>query len=114
MTDAEIEEERKRIEPPLGPLYVDKLGDQRNRALFHELVRIGVVEWNPEWGDLDKVMTDEFPYTPDGSIARPFLTLEEARDAQQPGQDIIIAGYATIGRRFAAPNIPQSIKERTE
>jgi hypothetical protein len=114
MTDAEIEQERQRIEPPPGPLYVDKLGDDRNKQLFRDLVSSGVIQWKAEWGDLEEVMTDEFPYTPDGTITRPFLTLDDARKVQQPGQDIIIAGYATISRVFAAPNIPESIKERTE
>jgi hypothetical protein len=106
MTDAEIEQERQRIEPPLGPLYVDSKADERSAAIFRELVRCGVVP------AITGMEPEDWPYEGDGSIARPFKTLDEARDAQQDGQDIIIAGYATIGRRFAAPNIPDNIKER--
>lgn len=113
MTDQEIEQERQRIEPPLEPLYVDSKADERSREVFLELVRIGV------FGEVSKdeaeAMLDEGPYVGDGSIVRPFMTLEQAREAQQPGQNIIIAGYATIGRAFGAmPNIPPEIKERTE
>lgn len=105
MTDAEIEQERQRIEPPLEPLYVDSKAEERSAAFFRELVSIGAV--------IDVgIDPEDIPYEGDGSIVRPFLTVQDARKVQKPGQSIVIAGYATIGAAAKPPVIPQEIKER--
>jgi hypothetical protein len=107
VTDAEIEQERKSLEEAPKPLYVDAKADERSRAIMHTLVDGGIVPWDEDWGDLDEVMDTVFKYKPDGSIVRPFLTLADARAVQKPGQNIVIAGYATIG---AARNCPDSVE----
>lgn len=101
MTDAEIEQERQRIEPPLEPLYVDSKAEERSAATFRELVRNGVVPEGLE--------PEDWPYEGDGTIVRPFLTLAEARAVQKPGQSIVIVGYATIG---AARKCPDSVEHQ--
>lgn len=110
MTDQEIEQERQRIDPPLGPLYVDSKANERSKAIFLGLAKSGV--FSPLTFEESERLINSYDYEGDGSIRAPFLTLDEARDVQKDGQDIIIAGYAVIGRSFAA--VPQSIKERTE
>lgn len=113
MTDAEIEQERQRIEPPAGPLYVDSKAAERSLATFLDMAKTGV--FAPiTYEEAEAIMRDH-EYAGDGTIVRPFLTLNEARDVQKPGQNIVISGYAVIGRAFGAtPSIPQDIKERTE
>lgn len=106
MTDAEIEQERQRIEPPQEPepLYVDAKADKRSAAFFRELIRIGAV--------IDVgIDPEDIPYEGDGTIIRPFLTVQDARKVQNPGQSIVIAGYATIGAARPA-QIPDDIKDR--
>lgn len=105
MTDAEIEQERQRIEPPQEPepLYVDAKADKRSAATFRELVRVGVIEAIPG------LEPEDWPYEGDGSIVRPFLTVQDAREVQQPGQNIIVVGYATIG---AARKCPDSVEHK--
>lgn len=74
----------------LEPLYVDSRSDDRSAAIFRELVRVGVLD------DVG-IEPEVVPYVGDGTLARPFITLDQARAVQKPGQPIIIAGWATIG-----------------
>lgn len=111
MTDAEIEQARKSLAPAIAPLYVDSKADERSAALFNSMVEIGLI---PDLG-IDPTSVE---YEGDGSIVRPFRTLEEARAVQKPGQSIVITGYATIGAAVVPPKpfvpceVPENIKER--
>lgn len=100
MTDAEIEQARKSIEPPLASLYVDAKGEERSNLFIDELVRLNVL--NAVTAEMARGMA----YEGTGTLLAPFLTVEAARAVQQPGQNIVIAGYATIGAARVNPLIP--------
>ncbi len=101
MADQEIEQERQRIEPPLEPLYVDSRAAARQAALVAFLLE---TDWlNPDGAYvLELARAAAEGYKGQGTIVAPFVTLDEARAVQQPGQNIIITAYGTIGAAFAA------------
>lgn len=88
----------------IEPLYVDTKAAERSVVVLRHLLEIDALSYSmhnaveallaekPEGGD----------YRGDGTMLAPFLTVDDARKVQKPGQPIIIAGYATIGAASGA------------
>ena len=109
MTDKEIEQARKSLEPPPHePLYVDAKGADRSDLFVNELERMKILD------SITAEIAREAEYVGTGTLLAPFLTVDEARKVQKPGQSIVIAGYATIGAAPVPAKIPENIKKRCE
>jgi hypothetical protein len=83
-----------------APLYVDARAVERSTAIIKEVVRSGLLK--DDWHSYYKELLEEQPpgqedYKGNGTITAPFLTVDDARKVQKPGQSIVVTGYATIG-----------------
>lgn len=87
----------------IEPLYVDTKAAERSVVVLRHLLEIDALSYSMR--NVVEALLAEKPegdYRGDGTMLTPFLTVDDARKVQKPGQPIIIAGYATIGAASGA------------
>lgn len=84
--------------PTPEPLYVDARAQQRADAILDWAATDLANDFGISEYDAAALRgAKNLPYNGQGTLLSPFLTVDEARKVQKPGQAIVIAGYATIG-----------------
>lgn len=80
------------------PLYVDARGNERSEAVIKWLLDDYARDFGMSFATRETLKAAQgAPYAGNGTMLAPFLTLDEARAVQKPGQPIVMTGYATIG-----------------
>lgn len=82
----------------IEPLYVDAKAEARASAVLDWAANDLATDFGLSDYDVRALRGAKgLPYVGRGTLLSPFLTVDEARKVQKPGQPIIVTGYATIG-----------------